>query len=92
MLTNRYLLVISIVSLLLVSLVASQPRSEISPSVDLGWPSRPVIEPVTRSLDVYYHSERTLLDPNAGLAIYHQSERTLVDQPGDRGHGRGADR
>ena len=80
MFTNRFILAIGLLALLLVALTVSHPISNDPTSVDTSWPPRPVIRPIVEvsNLDAYYGSERISLDPQAGFAIYYNSERTRV--------------
>lgn len=79
MFKSRFVLIVALLSLALVTLAVSQPWVTESESQELSWPPRLVIQPVARNLDAYHQSEQTRVDPNTGLAIYQQSERTLVD-------------
>lgn len=49
MLKNRFLLVIAVLSLLLVTMAVSGPLASDPTSAELSWPLRPVIIPVTDS-------------------------------------------
>jgi hypothetical protein len=79
MFKNRFILVVGMLALLTLTLGVSGPLANKTEPLNLSWPPRPVVEPITRSLAAYYQSERSLLDPNVGLAIYHQSERLFID-------------
>ena len=58
MFKNRFLLIVAVLSLLLVTMAVSRPFSNASTSADLSWPQRPVIIPVTGANSLSDYHER----------------------------------
>lgn len=87
MFTNRFLLAVGILSLLLVSLVVASPLTHETEPVDTSLPPRPIIRPVTAvsNSDAYHQSEWTYVPLRASLAdalaAYHRSEWSSVAIP-----------
>lgn len=56
MFKNRFLLVLGVISLLLVSMAVSRPSSNTAKSANLSWPARPIILPASQmsNLSDYY--------------------------------------
>jgi hypothetical protein len=92
MFTNRFLLVISILSLLLVSLAVANPFTHDPEPVDTSWPPRPdyshlsekpmALAPVdlVEAYRLYHQSEWASVPiPAVDLTAYYESERTLID-------------
>jgi hypothetical protein len=64
MFKNRFILMIAMLSILMVTIAVSYPFSNVPASADLSWPSRPVVIPATGANDLSDYYQRHVENSN----------------------------